>query len=335
MRIWIACSIISIFFAVSANAQADPIVVILSSGNDPHQTIFSRQLDAELRAMGFSPRTIPQDTPDFNPETLDEVARTHEAVAAITLRGSADRPVIWIADRATGKLLRRELDEKPGAASDVLAVRAVELLRASLIELEATHSVKSEMEPEPKVLELAAESIRPENRAGSIRMAISAGALLTPGEMSQAGMGLLDWSFVPKRWLGVSLLITFPITVSRTTGDGGEVKLWSGVAGLGLRLKVLKPSDPWNVDFTLGAGGQLAIAEGTPVEGYSGDTAIERSFTPWLQFSVSRRVQRVISIRADALVGVALPPIEIKTATKTVPFGMPWFGLTLGLDFGR
>ncbi len=71
---------------------------------------------------------------------LEQTARSHDAAAAISLSLSPDGAVadVWVAERLTQKTLIRRInvaDVPPQRRPFMLALRAVELLRASLIEL--------------------------------------------------------------------------------------------------------------------------------------------------------------------------------------------------------
>ena len=94
------------------------------------------RLSAELRAAGFTVRTIDASGRDGRAE-VERVAGSFATIAIVTTELGAVADV-WVADRLTGKTTVRRVDvidpALPTAASD-LAVRSVELLRASLLEL--------------------------------------------------------------------------------------------------------------------------------------------------------------------------------------------------------
>ena len=97
------------------------------------------RLHAELRANGFDPVDARS-----NPAALDSVAAALEdsdAVAAFALVSVQDGVAVdvWLSDAMTGKTLVRRVTGEHGddatADPSLLAVRAVELLRASLLEI--------------------------------------------------------------------------------------------------------------------------------------------------------------------------------------------------------
>ena len=316
----------------AATASAQTTVVILLSDDTDAQQRFERRMAAELRSMGFSPITISLSTQSFVPEQLDRIAREHGAVAAVALRSDAGIPSIWIADRSTAKLLRRELPVQGDDLSGLHAVRAVELLRASLIELESATPPREQVVVSPALREIARSSLQSHRSAARVRVALSGGGAVSFGGMAPSGVGLLELAVIPSRWLGICGLFTFPLTPSRFSGGGGDVVLWSGLAALALKIAFLTPDILWTLDLDAGIGGQLTLADGMPDEGYSGRSETERSIVPLFRIGASRHLYRALSMRIDILTAFALPPIRIRTPEKTATFGLPWTAITLGFD---
>lgn len=121
-------------------ARADPPRVRVSRGDeaDPVVRQATIRLEAELQAAGFAvdwedaaaagdPRPAPEST---SPSWFASIA--------IWRRGSEAVADVWVVDHLSGKTLIRRVDAvaEPGAdRARTLAIRAVELLRASLLEL--------------------------------------------------------------------------------------------------------------------------------------------------------------------------------------------------------
>jgi hypothetical protein len=135
--------------AGSAGARAaGSLVVLLRS---PAADTLARQsetlLAAELRAAGFQVHVADSArsaTSDLRAD-MDAAARALDPIAVLAVsRAAGDARVdvgaeIWLLDRVTGKLVIRRVDGAPagsatGTAGDV-ALRAVELLRGSLLEI--------------------------------------------------------------------------------------------------------------------------------------------------------------------------------------------------------
>src|ERR1035437_9780285 len=94
------------------------------------------RLRAELGAMGFDLVEMLADDGAPARAALEENARSLGAIAAVRLVPSGGGVEVWIVDRVTGKTVLREIvrPEGPsGEADAMVAMRAVELLRASLL----------------------------------------------------------------------------------------------------------------------------------------------------------------------------------------------------------
>jgi hypothetical protein len=96
------------------------------------------RIRAELEAAGFEVEIVAGD-PALGPrEQLERVEQSivgSAPVATIVLATTGTGADIWIADRVTSKTSVRRIDIKAGSqGASILAVRTVELLRASLLE---------------------------------------------------------------------------------------------------------------------------------------------------------------------------------------------------------
>jgi hypothetical protein len=130
--------------AAAAPARAASRVVLLRTVN-AEELLRKAEilLQAELRAAGFDVADVER-TQAADPRADVEAAGGVDPIAVVALVLSAQaapgKPAaeVWISDRVTGKLVVRGLRIAPGsidgAAAD-LALRAVELLRGSLLEI--------------------------------------------------------------------------------------------------------------------------------------------------------------------------------------------------------
>ncbi|MBK7863530.1 MAG: hypothetical protein IPJ65_33990 [Archangiaceae bacterium] len=118
--------------------QAADTVLLLQS-NDPEWRPFEERLAAELTASGLSVRAAPAtiDAARDIPAQLFERCRVDAAVAVMWFRPRSDARVdAWVADRVTSKVVLRTYEQPTsGAERARLALRAVELLHASMLEV--------------------------------------------------------------------------------------------------------------------------------------------------------------------------------------------------------
>jgi hypothetical protein len=140
--------------AASGVAGSSRVVLVRPAGSDALLAEATTRLSAELTAAGFLV-TVLDAAPGTDPKTEVESQNLDPApVATLALShlGASATADVWVADRVTGKTLVRHVNVGPAArdrAPTVLAVRAVELLRASLLEATTPQAARSSSGPFP------------------------------------------------------------------------------------------------------------------------------------------------------------------------------------------
>jgi hypothetical protein len=128
-----------VLFATTAIAGPSRVALVSPSQPDPLIAEVTSRMNAELAASGFDVVIVPSSA-DGDPRTAVELARTEPGVVAtfaIVSLGKQAAVDVWLYDRLTGKTMIKRLDPgpvPPARGPAVLAIRAVELLRASLLE---------------------------------------------------------------------------------------------------------------------------------------------------------------------------------------------------------
>ncbi|WP_437310302.1 hypothetical protein [Sorangium sp. So ce388] len=122
-----------------AAPAASRVAIVEADADDPLVREAATRLRAELGAAGFEVVSVPRardaDARDVR-AALERAARDEGAFAAAALfRSRAGATAdLWIVDRVTQKTVVRTVEVAGAAAPSVMAVRAVELLQASLLE---------------------------------------------------------------------------------------------------------------------------------------------------------------------------------------------------------
>jgi hypothetical protein len=147
----------ALLLARTAPAEEGPSRVVLLSRDDEKQVLAQvlNRLAAELGAVGFgidSQTVAAEADPRDQVEAAAQQSNAFSAIAVIQTKEGAAVD-IWISDQVTGKTVVRRLELKRAAEAEqdlsVLAVRAVELLRASLVELEIQLPGQGQAQEEP------------------------------------------------------------------------------------------------------------------------------------------------------------------------------------------
>lgn len=130
--------VVALLVTALAGAQAPPrIVLVAPSVRDVLLVEAARHLRGELGIHDFELVEVRTEVVS-EPNSLSELAAREHAMATISFvrRGDGASADVWVSDRATGKTSIRTLSiEQGGDAARLLAIRTVDLLRASLNEL--------------------------------------------------------------------------------------------------------------------------------------------------------------------------------------------------------
>lgn len=220
-------------------AWAQRVLVVRPPPRDA--TLFEAfgRLCAELALQSFEVIVLGSSARSPGAEELEQKAQESEAFAAVALRrdGSGTAAEVCIVDRVTGKTTTRKLLIDPSSDGPMLlAVRAVDLLRASLLELGSGQAPARDVlgveaqPPAPEVLRFSREPPRFHVRTGGI-------VLFTPPVGGGVGVQIgahyrLDESF------RLGLLLGGPLF-------GAEFRAEGGAAQVRQELALLRAS--WNL----------------------------------------------------------------------------------------
>jgi hypothetical protein len=279
---------------------------------DPEVTA---RLVAELRFLGFSPEVV--DAPlSGNPDALVELARTHGVAAAIAVDMAGGRVEVWIVDRITGKLVARELVLSRDPASDEpreIAVRSVELLRASLVEVqEGPPPPEAEVEVSPAALRTLR---RPAPRFG-LGAAIAVGG--APGGLPVAVHARAHVRYMPHPRVGVVLSGTAPLHAVEVSAPEGVARIRTGWLGVGPRVSLRRPDATVVPDLSAVVGAAFVGMEGAAAPGHQGTRAlvVDAIFegAAGLELAVSPRIR----LRFEAAAGICARTVRVRFSGRPV-----------------
>jgi hypothetical protein len=208
----------------------------------------SRRLEAELRSLGLRVISRVSAGPPETRALLERAARRERAIAAVQVIAQGTKAQLWIADRVTNKTVLREIaieTEDRNRADDSIAVGVAELLRASLMEVNAPGQAGGAYASTPELRELGyARSVRdPADGDARLWLSVGTGAELGvrgvgPSELGVRGVGpsMLGHAragWAPERGFGVELLggmTLIPALIERSTGRARLSSEWLGAA---------------------------------------------------------------------------------------------------------
>jgi hypothetical protein len=233
----------------------------------------------------------------------------------------------------TGKTSLREVLVTGPTDARLVAVRAVELLRASLLEVGAAHPSRGDVAPADEARALA-EAADPPVRW---LVGLHGGASLTPGALGASGYVGASATFRPHDYLGLRVFVaTQPVSASIAAPEGSATSVTS-VGSMGGRAFVAAPESRWNFYGGPAIGLSWMHLEGSAVPPYQGTTDDVVVPTLFLDsgifFAITPRVR--ISLDADLL--IALAPARVLFAGREVaswgrPSALVGGGVEVGLD---
>ncbi|MET0593558.1 MAG: hypothetical protein ABW133_12720 [Polyangiaceae bacterium] len=197
----------------------------------------SKRLEAELRSLGLTVITTPMTATDASRAQLEQIARNQNAFAAVRVIARGVGAELWIADRVTNKTVLREIatgGESTDSSDDSIAVGVAELLRASLMEVNAQSRPRGEVPPTPKIRELARVPHAPVAKMSTFWIAIGPGAELGLRGVgaSLAGQASAGWQS-PAGWgaeiVGGATLAD--AAMERAEGKASISSQWVALAG--------------------------------------------------------------------------------------------------------
>ncbi len=179
--------------ADEAPAAAPSIVAILCAPGDR----FGQRVVAELESLGFVAVVVDPGSEPLSRASLELSARRAGAMAAIRAVPSERGIEVWIADRVTGKTVLREAHgrRRPPDRDAALALRVVELLRASLLEValptrpagRGAAARRGARDTKLRAqMSLPAPDALVARPAPTLRLALAPGVLLSPGGVGPA-----------------------------------------------------------------------------------------------------------------------------------------------------
>jgi len=265
-------------------------------------------LRAELGSLGMEVVEVPRAEEEVLPGDLSVAARSLHAVAAFRVLVSSRKVEVWIADRVTGKVVLREtFAEGDGSKVEerVVVAQALELLRASLMEVEAPHPPRGEV-PAPPSLAVAAGVKKERER---FFVGFAPGVLGSPGG-ARPGLGATVRLGVRAGWVGVALVAGSHLIPARLDGTIGAAEMttrWIGAEALALRPP--GPS-PWKPRGGVGVGAVVTSLHGIAVAPRPSMDDLLVTAAPWAHADLGYALTQNLRVTLGA---AALVPLRFST----------------------
>lgn len=311
--------------------QAATIVVVCDAA-DP----LGGRLVAELATIGLTAQILAPLDQTTSRTSLEAAARRAGAAAAIRTVALERGVEVWIADRVTGKTVLREIASEGPPDEASVALRVVELLRASLLEITLPSPPRGEVPAPPAIRAKLALAPEPQpRRPPSLRLSLVPGALLSPGGIGPGASLDLGLAWMPSEHFGLSAFVAIPLSASRFEGTTGGVDLRVLLAGGGLRLLLTSRASRWAPTIDVGLAGVSLQSSGARADGSKSATDSAAAPAPFTRVGLGWAITPLLRVRADVMGGVIAQGVSLRFAgEEAARWGRPFALIGAGLDFG-
>jgi hypothetical protein len=316
-------------------ASAQRVLLVRPPEADATLSEAFNRLRAELTLGSFEVAVLETPENALSADALELEAQKVDALAGIALTRDASGATadVCIADRVTGKRSQRRLAVSGTAeAPRLLAVRAADLLRASLRELSPGER------PPVDVVGVAPEPPPPAIRAWSAPLPRwelrAAGGVLGAGRFGPAFGASLVLFFRPVPRLGVGLALLGPLLGARYDATTGSASIRQELA-LARGSWNLLPAGAWRLGPILGAGVYHLQAQGEVTPPLRSLSAGMFSFACTGGLDVELDLSQVVSLGAsvEALLFTPEPVVAVDTSQGNARQPLLLASLGLGVAF--
>ena len=219
-----------------AAATAVPATLVLVTNHQDAAII--PLLRSELEWLGMVVETVDKGQAEVIPRDLRRAAHDRNAVAAVRVLVSSGVVEVWIADRVTGKVVLRDVlaqDAGSKVSETTVVLRVVELLRASLMEVEAPHAPRGEVAAPPALYKVVGF---PE-QTGKLRMELAPAVIASLGGVSPSLAAAFEAGYRLSQHFTAEGVGALSLTSGSITRPEGKALVNSRIVSLGLEVHTL------------------------------------------------------------------------------------------------
>ncbi len=332
---FVALALLSICAGIPALAKDVAKVLVVLDGEE--NAAVARRICRELGALGLEAQTVEAVADYTAHHSLEELARSNGALAVIKIEMGSGALEVWVADLVTGKEVYRSVEVVAGSepAASVLAVEAVELLRASLMELHSARPPKGEVEPTPAITEFSEPPAPPPPPPPRPKILfIDLGPTLSfPSTDSGPSMGLtasFHGRLAKQLRLGIRGLV--PLVVASKTVPEGEIKIAPALVAAELLVALNKIDARVVPELGAGFGAAFFKVRGIARTGFApGEFTLVSAF-PHIKAGLSIWLTQILALHAGITIGWTTVANKVQVAQRDViDLGRPWIIASVGL----
>ncbi|WP_437275216.1 hypothetical protein WME90_28685 [Sorangium sp. So ce375] len=325
--------------ADETQSEAPSTIAVLCAPGDR----FGLRVIAEIESLGFRAELLDPAAAPASRASLEASARAVGAIAAIRAVPTERGVEVWITDRVTGKTVLREMVDDGGTPDRdaALALRAVELLRASLLEVALPAPPPGEVPATPEIREKmrvpspAAPPPPAERASPALRLSLAPGVLLSPGGFGAAVDIHLGLAWMPSEHVGAIGFAAIPLTSPRIERPQGSADLSVLLAGGGARFLLAARASPWAASADLGLAAVSLWSTGVASAGFRASGSAAVAVSPFASFGLSFALTPTFRLHAAVLASGVLQGVSVQFAQhETATWGKPFILSSAGIELG-
>ncbi len=339
LTLWATFACLALW-ATDASPRTGATLVALVTSDPPAE--LSHRVEEQLEALGFDVVVLnPPVTGSAGPTSLEQTARNVGAIAAVRIVPIAQSVQVWTADPVTGQAVFRETvppaGQKPSDAA--VALGAVELLRASLLEL---HPPEPFVAPKPPPPAPVCPPTPPAETPREPGLGLAAGFGIDLGLAGRpsASLALAIWARLHGPFGVRALAMTTVAPAGVSASSYGDVEVGAQVFGAELTYDLADPSAAWMPTLGLGIAAAHLTVRGEAAAASSAGNLYEE---PWFALPLAHvglgyAARPGLRLRGDLLGGISLPRADVCVEgaqgciSVVASWGRPLVSATLGLE---
>jgi hypothetical protein len=343
---WLLCALLAglclTWAAASAGAARVQVIVLVHPG-----TPLATRLRAELVHLGFAV----DERVDGDPlQLIRELARDQREGAVLRIEMAGPSIELWLSPSSNDGASASEVVAIANRerAHDDIVVRAIEVLRARLLEhgvavapdaTEAAPPARPEAAPRPPSPSTALETQPPRSAIGPrparLWLGVGTSGVLNPGGPPLEGAVTLELAASPLPFLRVAVAGSLPVLVPSVSTVEGSSKIGESLLGASLMLE--RPPRAWPIEpyAGLGVAALWVHGEGSAPEPYVGHSVVLFGWVPFVRGGSRLLLSRWLALQLDLLAGWTVPTLEVTAVNREIAtVGKPLLAGTLGLAIG-
>ena len=238
---------------LAAPARAASVIIVRPANSPPVMVETLVRLRGELISAGFETDIVDGAPPAGSGAAdsragLEQLAARRGADAVVAIVGdlAPDSVEVWVVDKVTGKSVVRRVPFEPAAAgaSKTLAIRAIELLRSSFLEIDLAARDRQSAAgvappPPPPAVVHFVEAERVERHSERFGVEVGGAAIMSLDGVGPALLPLIRFDWSPRAWFVAQVTAAGLGTRPTVDGQAGSAQVAQayGLVGGSVRFR--------------------------------------------------------------------------------------------------